>query len=320
MKSKILELLLTNNYISGQEISDSLGISRTAVWKHIKSLKKDGYIIEAQYGKGYQLIKLSELSTPEKIKLGLNTKKFAKKIYHFKEVESTNEVAKELGEKGLQEGTMVIAEKQTRGKGRLGRQWQSPSTGLWFSLILRPDIPPRDAPQLSLLAAAALQQTLHQELDIEAKIKWPNDILVNNKKICGILTEMKGEMDRLNYIVMGVGINVNQLEKDFAPELLEQAISIRMLKGETVDKVNILRKYLEKLESLYFDFIKNGFEKTRYICLNYSSTINQIVTIYNGEKEIIGKAVDIGKDGSLILDIDGKLISFYGGEITTKRR
>ncbi|KUO50758.1 MAG: hypothetical protein APF76_15800 [Desulfitibacter sp. BRH_c19] len=319
MKTRLVELLLSGQYISGQEISNKLGVSRTAVWKHINSLKDDGYTIESQYGKGYRLLQMNKYVTPEKVKLGLKCKIFAREIIYFRELSSTNDEVKKLAEKGYPEGTVVIAEKQTMGKGRLGRNWLSVSTGLWFSILLRPPIPPRDAPQLSLLAAAALHETLYNELNIAAKIKWPNDLLVNNKKICGILTEMKGEMDRVNYVVMGVGINANQDMADFSGELADTATSLKIIKGKEVDRVLLLQKYIETLEGFYLYYLEKGFERTRDVCVKNSHTLGNTITIYSGDQEYTGKAISLGADGSLILNIENKDVSFYGGEISTKK-
>ena len=319
MKTKLLEILLNGEYVSGQEISDKLGISRTAVWKHINSLREDGYSIDSRFGKGYQLLHMNKYVTPEKIRLGLKCKLFAGNIVHFHEIESTNEEAKRVAEKGYPEGTLIIAEKQIAGKGRMGRYWQSPSTGLWTSILLKPSIPPRDAPQLALLTAAALRTTLSEDFAIDAKIKWPNDLLVDNKKICGILTEMKGEMDRIDYIINGVGINVNQDLKDFPGGLESTAASLKMIKGREVDRLLLLQKYLETLEKFYLDFLENGFEKTRKICIENSHTIGNIVTIYSGDKEHTGKAVDLGSDGALIVKVNDQEIPFYGGEVSLKR-
>jgi len=319
MKTELLEMLLNGQYISGQEISDKLGISRTAVWKHINSLREDGYSIDSQYGKGYRLLHMNKYITPEKIKLGLKCKLFARNITHFHEVESTNEEAKRIAEKGYPEGSLVIAEKQTAGKGRMGRHWKSSSDGLWTSIILKPSIPLRDAPKLALLTAAALRTTLSEDFGIEASIKWPNDLLVDNKKICGILTEMKGEMDRIDYIINGVGINVNQNPEDFSGELVNTATSLKIIKGKEIDRLLLLQRYLETLEEFYLDFLENGFEKTRQVCIKNSHTVGNIVTIYSGDKEYTGKAVNIGDDGALIVEIDGQEIPFYGGEVSLRK-
>lgn len=311
-------MLNSKDYISGEAISKQLGISRTAVWKHIKALKDDGHIIEAHYGKGYLLAKLSDFLTPEKMKIGLECQVFASEMLHFVETSSTNEEVKKLGEKGFPEGAVVIAEQQIGGKGRLGRSWSSPNGGIWFSILLRPTIPPWKASQLSLLAAAALQQTLLKEYKLASRIKWPNDLLVEGKKICGILTEMKGEMDKVNYVIMGIGINANLQEYDFSPELRQGVTSLQMILGEKVDRVRLLQKYLLSLEQYYFDYLANGFKKTREICKRWSYTLSKAVTLYDNGKKINGKAVDIGEDGSLIVNVQGNLLSFYGGEVSTQ--
>ncbi len=316
MRLKLVQLLSDKDYISGAEISKKLGVSRTAVWKHIKALKEEGYIIEAQYGRGYLLKKHTDFLTPEKIKMGLKASLLGCMILYHTEVGSTNEEVKKIAQKGYPEGTLVIAENQTMGKGRMGRMWLSSTRGISFSVLLKPPIPPAQTPQLSLMAAAALQQTLMKDFSIMTGIKWPNDLMIKGKKICGILTEMNGEIDRVNYVVLGVGINVNQSFEDFTTELQDEATSLKIVTGHEINRAILLQKYLDNLENFYLDYLEKGFSQTRDICKAESHTLNNLVSIISGDKEITGKAIDIAKDGALIVMQKSRKIACYGGEVT----
>ncbi|MGL5150469.1 MAG: biotin--[acetyl-CoA-carboxylase] ligase, partial [Clostridium sp.] len=218
MKEDILNLLLsTNSYISGEDISNILGVTRSCIWKHIKSLKNDGYIIDGVSNKGYKLISSPiDLSLPE-LKNLLSCTNFSNKIIFFDEIDSTNLHAKKLASTGSPEGTVVVSKIQNNGVGRLQREWVSPTGGLWFSLILKPPTTPINAGKIPLIAAASIYNTL-SKLGYPCKIKWPNDILLNSKKVCGILTEMNCELDKINYVILGIGVNVNIKS---IPKLLE---------------------------------------------------------------------------------------------------
>ena len=210
MRQDILDYLMENQgtFVSGQKISELFGISRTAVWKHIRVLKQRGYVIESYTKKGYCLKEAPELLRPEQIANGLKTGLFGKKIVYFEKVDSTNTVAKRLADQGADEGTIVVAEEQTGGRGRLDRSFISPfAQGIWFSLILRPTFPPMEVSKLTLVAAVALTKVLRRAGLIHCGIKWPNDILVGDKKLVGILTELNASVEKINYVVMGIGIN-----------------------------------------------------------------------------------------------------------------
>ena len=205
-------------WISGELLSDELSVSRSAVWKHIRKLREEGYVIESSPKKGYLLRRDSDLLLPNEIRHGLNTKVFGKKdIEYFKEIDSTNTKAKDLAQGGAPEGTVVIAEKQTKGRGRRGRTWLSPEgDGIYATLILRPAMSPGEAPRITLMTAVAVAEALLSLIQIDIRIKWPNDILVNGRKLAGILTEITADMDAVNYIVVGLGLNVNNLMLDFS--------------------------------------------------------------------------------------------------------
>lgn len=324
MKQKILEFLIKNenDYISGQEMSEKLGVSRNAVWKHIQNLKKEGFQIESIKHKGYKLVQLEE-HQKDCLNYGLispylDTEFIGNKIYYYDSVGSTNVEAKKLADKNPGEGWIVIAEEQTEGKGRLGRTWQSPKkTGIWMSIVLRPDVEPREVPQLTQLAAAALIEAL-AEFGIVAQIKWPNDIVINGKKICGILTEMTGTIERLNYIILGIGMNVNLEENDFPEELLDKATSIYMENGKKMNRQELVGEILNRLEKYYKYFVAHDHEKYLDVCRANSVLIGKTVRIIKHNEERKGLAVGIDNNGALIVEIEGKLEKVISGEVSVR--
>lgn len=226
MREKVIRAILDSgeNFISGEQLSKELGISRTAIWKHINALREEGYNIESVNKKGYRLAeKPYDILSPENISHNLSTEFIGKNIIHFDTIDSTNDYAKEIGNK-VNGGTLIISEQQTKGKGRLGRSWNSKSgDGIWMSLIIKPKIEPYKAPFLTLVAGASIIKAL-DHLGVDVSIKWPNDIILNNRKICGILTELSAEMERVNYIVIGIGINIKTI--NFPNEIKEKATSL----------------------------------------------------------------------------------------------
>ena len=222
MRARILKLLRqqSQDYLSGEEISRQLAVSRTAVWKHIQELKNHGYEIEAHPRKGYRLKSRPDLLLPEEIRAGLATQLLGKQIVHFYDTSSTNNEAKRLAADDAIEGTIVVSEAQTLGRGRLNRGWFSPpGGGVWVSVILRPPFPPQEAPKCTLMAAVATVEAIREASGLNCGIKWPNDILWQGRKLVGILTEMSAEMDAINFVVLGIGINVSLQESDFHEEL-----------------------------------------------------------------------------------------------------
>ncbi len=208
-KEEILNILReSGECVSGEFLAEKLGVSRAAVWKHVHTLIKEGYGIDVQQGCGYKLLTVPDKLYPSEVRYGLQTKLLGKRVVHLNLTGSTNTVARQMAERGIEEGTVVFAENQTRGKGRLGRKWLTKQGGVWMSLVLKPSIDPMHAPSITLLAAVSVTKAL-RGAGLEAVIKWPNDVLVNGKKICGILTEMSAETDAVNFIVLGIGVNVN---------------------------------------------------------------------------------------------------------------
>lgn len=318
MKEKILELLKnTDTYISGEEMSKKLGISRAAIWKHIKGLKKDGYIIDSQNNLGYKMINAPDILNAYELKSLLNTTLIGKEIIHFDTIDSTNIQAKKIANSSLTNGTILVAEEQTLGRGRLGRQWISPKyKGIWMSIILTPEILPSDAHKISIIAAAAIHISL-SSLGISALIKWPNDILINNKKVCGILTEMSAELNKINYLVVGIGINVNADEDDFPVELKKIATSIKLETNITVDRKKLFSEIVNNFEKLYLDFIENkNIQKSISIVREFSILKNQIVEINNINNSFSAKVLDIDDEGYLIVEHNGNINKIFSGEVS----
>ena len=312
MKNKIIDILRSeNNYISGETISKKLGISRTAVWKHIKNLKKNGYEIISFTKKGYMLLSEPDNISPTKIQTYLNTGFVAQNIIYKDEVSSTNDEAKKNAD--MPDGSLFIADKQTAGKGRLGRSWVSPrGTGIWMSLLLKPDIPLSDISQLTLVAGIATSRAIGNN----SMIKWPNDIVIGTKKVCGILTEMSAETDRINYVICGIGINVNT--PDFPAELKNKASSILIETGKETDRCSLIAKVMNEFEPLYKKFIREGFSP---FCNDYKKsciTIGREINVSYHGKDLSGTAVDIEKNGGLVIDTASQTVTVTSGEVSVR--
>lgn len=296
-----------SGYVSGEDISHDLGISRAAIWKHIQELRNLGYDITAVPHLGYSLLSSPDRLFAGEIKQGLKNKFIGKAIYYYESLPSTMDRAMDLAFKGAAEGTLVIAEGQTRGRGRLSRLWVSAKyKGIYFSLIIRPKILPQQAPVLTLISAVAICEALKQELGIEAQIKWPNDILLNNKKIGGILTELSAEMDIVHAIIVGVGINVNNEKKT----LPYPATSLKEIIGEEVNRLSLLQGILSCFEERYLRFQKQGIERILDKWRHFSATLGRRVRLSVSRQKLglIGEAVDIDCDGSLLVRQDSGLI------------
>ena len=323
MRAKILALLRENmpEPVSGEEISLKLGVSRTAVWKHIQSLKNAGYDIESVPKKGYILHKAPDLLRPEEIVAHLRTKWLGHNINYTVCLEdSTNNVGKKLADEGCADGLAVIAEEQTHGKGRLSRGWFSPpGCGVWCSVVLRPPFMPSEASKCTLLAAVAVIKAVNKYKGVHAKIKWPNDVLLNGKKMVGILTEMSAEFGKINYIVIGTGINTNVPKSIIPEELKDLAVSVADVAEEPVQRVQILADYLKNLEDLYETVLKEGFGPVLDEWRKYSDTIGQAVKVIAPDKIYFGTAVDIDEDGLLIVKKeDGVLEKVIAGDVSIR--
>jgi BirA family biotin operon repressor/biotin-[acetyl-CoA-carboxylase] ligase len=324
LKERVLELLKNGypDFVSGEAICRSLGISRTAVWKHIQALRGAGYDIEAVPHAGYRLVSVPDRLYPAEITRGLATAFLGHKIYHYDRVESTNRTARELASRGVPAGTLVVAEEQTGGRGRMGRGWFSPhGLGIWCSVILRPAVNPMDAPPLTMLAAVAVARVLRRVTGVEAGIKWPNDLLVGEKKICGILTELSAEMERVNYLITGMGINVNIDRHQFPPELRETATSVLAETGRRVSRVALLQDLLAELEYWYTLWEREGFAPVLARWKEMSVTLHRPVKVFTWKESWEGWAEDVAADGSLLLRLPGgECKRVVSGEVSLRTR
>lgn len=334
MKKRVLEKLKSNcgDYVSGEALSVNLGVSRTAVWKYIKDLKEEGYSIDAVSRKGYRLISDEDILNSFEITYQLTTKVLGKEASYFEEIDSTNNYAKKLAYEGCPDGTVVVADRQVAGKGRLGRAWESPAgKGIWMSVVLRPSIPPEDVQVITLGASVAVVKALKVFAGEGLGIKWPNDIVFGGKKICGILTEMSSEQDKINFIVVGMGINVSHQAEDFSEDLRNRATSLLLCRdssdgggkkrsGETsLRRSEILRNILAELEEVYFKINEGHFTDIIAQWKRFSATLGKEVRVVIKGIEYAGLAKDITADGKLVVECaDGERREVISGEVIVR--
>ncbi|MCR4441189.1 MAG: biotin--[acetyl-CoA-carboxylase] ligase [Peptococcaceae bacterium] len=322
MKQEILRMLIEKrgNYLSGEEISRLLGVSRVAVWKQVNALRQEGYNIESSPKQGYRIVELPDILSKEEITIGLAGQDFIKEAAVFEQVSSTNDLAKAMAAQGSPEGTLVVADKQTKGKGRMGRSWESPSgKGLYFSLVLKPKIKPVHAPQLTLVAAVAVCRAIRGLTKLPVTIKWPNDILLEDKKVCGILTEMSSEIDQINYIVLGIGVNVNQGKDDFPENLRDKAISLAAAAGCLFRRVALLLEIVKELRTVYRLYQREGFAVIVESWIKMNSTLGREVFVSSHGEQYCGTAEGIDEQGRLLVRKgDGTLETLVAGDISLR--
>jgi len=307
------------HYLSGEEVSRRLAVSRTAVWKHIRALRQDGYAIEAHSRLGYRLYQVPDLLLPAEIAARLATKRIGRTIAYFRRVGSTNNEAKKLAAASCPEGQIVVAEEQTGGRGRLARGWFSPfAQGIWFSCVLRPPFAPPDAPKCTLLAAVAVCRAIRRTTGVTCGIKWPNDILCDGKKLVGILTEMAAEMDAISHIVIGVGVNVNIGAAEFPPELRAAATSLALAAGASVPRLEVLAAVLEELDGLYDQALTAGFASLLDEWRANSVTLGNMVDVFAPGRRLAGRAVDIDDDGALLVATADGLEKVLAGDVSIR--
>jgi BirA family biotin operon repressor/biotin-[acetyl-CoA-carboxylase] ligase len=301
--------------LSGEALASQLGLSRAAVWKRINRLKGLGYAISGSPRRGYRLLATPDKLLPEEISQGLTTRLFRGPFHHFETLPSTNDLAKELGAKNAPEGTLVVAEAQSAGRGRLGREWISPlGAGLYASLLLRPPLPPTEMPQITLTVAVAAARAIRRATGMTPGIKWPNDLLLGGQKVGGILTEMETESDQIRYLVVGLGLNVNNGE--FPEELRAMATSLALKAGRHFSRLELLRCWLEEFESLYERFLAREFAGILEAWKHFTVTLGRKVTIRQGPLIISGQALEVAPDGSLLIQTDGgEMVRVTSGEI-----
>ena len=303
MKAEILTILKdTDGYVSGQELCERFGVSRTAVWKAMNQLKKEGYEIESVQNKGYHLVKTPDILSKNELVSIRKTKWVGTEICYFDVTDSTNTQAKSLGEGDAPNGTLVVAGKQESGRGRRGRSFESPAgTGIFMTLLLRPEIEPQNASMLTLVSALAVAKGIEHMVDLPVQIKRTNDLVINGKKVCGILTEMSAQMDYVNYIVIGIGINVGN--EEFPEEIKDVATSIYLESGKHVNRAMLIEKIWEEFEDYY-----ELYEKTQdlsSLVKEYDSYLvnrGQKVRVLDSKEPYEGKAMGITDRGELIVD------------------
>lgn len=320
MRNEILDYFrkADGNFVSGQQISKDLHVSRTAIWKHINVLKERGYIFESSTRKGYRLIYAPNLLTPLEIDSALHTETFGRHVVYLESTQSTNEEAKKIAREGAEEGTIVVAEEQITGHGRLARGFYSPfAKGIWFSLILRPKFFPMEASKCTLLAAVGVCRGIRRMGLADAGIKWPNDILVHGKKLVGILTLMSASMEKIDYIIMGIGINTGIKKNEFPEDFREGATSF-LNEGINVSRKDLLAAILGELEKEYSIAQDEGFDKVLDDWRALSVTLGQEVRIIFGDDSYTGKAVDIDREGCLLVNTGSEVKRVIAGDVSIR--
>lgn len=323
MKYRVLKKLKTvaPKYISGEALGNEIGVSRTAVWKYISKLRNQGYKINSVTKRGYKLETVCDVLNDFEIQYNLDTEFFGKKVHYFKQIDSTNSFARKIAEQGCAEGTLIVADSQTKGRGRLGRDWYSGyGKGIFMSLILYPEIKPEDVQIITLAAGIAVERGIEKVTGLKSGIKWPNDLLLKDRKFCGILTEMSSEMEQIHFLVVGIGINVGHNTDDFPKDIQDHACSLKMHIKDLPDRALMIQSILKELEAVYKKINRGEIKAITEEWKKYSLTLGKYVNIISGNEYYTGKAVDITSDGSLIVEckngIKRKVIS---GEVSVKR-
>jgi BirA family biotin operon repressor/biotin-[acetyl-CoA-carboxylase] ligase len=313
----VLELLRSDGVVSGERISRALGISRAAIWKHIEQLRRRGYRIEARPAQGYRLAGTPDRVLGAEVTRHLTTTRFGRRIVHFEATDSTNVQAARLASEGAAEGTLVVAERQTRGRGRLGRTWASPPyVNLYASFVVRPQLAPAAVPQLALVAAVAVARALAPLAPGRVAIKWPNDCLLDGRKVCGILTEMDAELERVRSVILGIGVNLNTPERAFPAAFRATAISVRMATGRRVDRVAFTAALCATLEAVYDRWLQDGFAALAAEWETYSCLTGRMVTVECAGRRSHGRVRGIDAAGRLVLESTAGEERIVAGDVT----
>jgi len=317
---KILEIFRSRNggVVSGEELSRYLSVSRTAVWKHINGLKELGYRIEAVPSRGYRLLFTPDILIPAELSAGLHVARIGRSLICVDATESTNILAYRRAEEGAAEGTVVIADAQSHGKGRLGRRWESPAgVNLYCSIILRPPIMPVHAPQLTFLSAVAVAEAIERSSGLTPAIKWPNDVLVNGFKVAGMLNEMSAETERIEFLVLGIGVNINMRRDQFPPDLRHPASSLALEAGREVGRLAFARALLESLDRHYARYLAEGYGPLRQAWLGRSAVMGRRVRVSGQGGGIRGTVEGIDEIGALLLRTPGNTVErVLAGDVT----
>jgi BirA family biotin operon repressor/biotin-[acetyl-CoA-carboxylase] ligase len=308
-----------NKTVTSRDIAGALNATRQSVYDSISYLRSCGYEIEATRKEGYKLINAPANLSPIEIAAELKCRKLGRRIYSYKSVASTNIIAQELAKSGYPEGTLVIAESQTKGRGRLGRKWHSPpGKGLYFTLILRPNISPDRIAGLSLAAGLSIIRGIKDASGIVTQTKWPNDVLYKGKKLAGILVELAAELDKIEYMVLGCGINVNHQKKDFPLGLQRKSTSLKIIAKHDLSRIELLQNILKQLEELYDNYCRHGFRYLRNELIDNSAVIGKRVTLTIGKRRVAGKAIGFDDIGRLILKNKAGLMAYPAGEVSLR--
>jgi BirA family transcriptional regulator, biotin operon repressor / biotin---[acetyl-CoA-carboxylase] ligase len=312
-----------DNSVSGTELSNELGISRAAIWARIQELRELGYEIEASPHLGYRLVSAPDVLHADDLLARLGEPRVVgRDIQVFEETTSTNDVIEKMARDGVREGFVVFAESQTRGRGRLGRQWISPARkGLWFSVLLRPALRPQAATQLTIASATALRRAIEIQTGLKPTIKWPNDILVAGRKVAGILTELSAELDRVKYIILGMGVDVNLNASDFPKDLRDSTTSLKLELGKPVSRAELATAILRELDADYSRIIASDFTTVAAEWESLCATLGTEVAIQTGQRLIRGRAESLGEDGALLVRTEhGHLERIIGGDVTMQKQ
>ncbi len=319
-RDKILNLfrLSPDQYISGQQISRSLDISRSAVWKQVKVLRELGFDIEAKHSRGYRLLAAPDLLLAADIENELNNQLIGRSVISLPETDSTNIQVRRLAEDGAHEGTILVADRQSAGRGRLGRRWESPSgVNLYCSILLRPEIPVQQAPQLTFLSAVAVAETLSDVCQIPAEVKWPNDILVGGAKIAGLLNEMNAETEQIHFVILGIGINLNMEVDQFPKDIKYPVTSVLLESGKPVDRLLFMRELLQRLDGYYSEFLAEGFGPIRSRWEKLFFMMNKKVEVDLGRSVLCGTVVGLDAEGALRVQSDqGQVERIIAGDVS----
>ncbi|HJV34933.1 biotin--[acetyl-CoA-carboxylase] ligase [Geomonas sp.] len=315
---RILELFRSGDgFVSGEALSRLLGLSRTAVWKHVNALRSAGYLIEAVPAKGYRLLDSPRLLNKHDIGQGLTTRRIGANLVCLKETESTNSVAFKMAEEGACEGTVVIADGQSAGKGRLGRIWLSPAgVNLYCSIVLRPPISPMAACQLTFLSAVAVARAIENCSELTPQIKWPNDVLIGGKKVAGLLNEMNAETEKVNFVVLGIGVNLNVRLSQLGGTLRYPATSLIEESGVEVDRVAFTRTLLTEIDDLYDRFLVEGEGAIRNEWLERSAMRGRQVKVSVGERQFAGVVQGVDQFGALLVLVGDKVETVLSGDVS----
>lgn len=317
-RDKILSLFRRKGgeFLSGQEISQALNISRAAVWKQVELLRDFGFEIEARRSQGYRLLSGPDLLLASDIEADLEAE-IDWSVHCLTETGSTNQDLRQMAEQGVAEGTVIVADRQSAGRGRLGRRWESPAgVNLYCSILLRPNIPPQQAPQLTFLSAVATAEALIETFQLPVRVKWPNDLLVNGRKIAGMLNEMSAESEQVHFVLLGIGVNLNMAAEQFPEDLRYPATSVLLEQGQPVERLVFVRSLLQRLDALYRTYLEEGFWAIRRRWEGLSDLLDCAVQVDLNPGAKVGTVVGLDDDGALRLQLeDGQIERILAGDV-----